>query len=454
MEFSVQMEKPSNIVRKLTIKVPAKVISGRFERGLADVQRKAKLKGFRPGQAPLSIIKQYYGDDVRHQLYHDLIDEAVNEAVREQKLRAVGSPRVEVAGAKGGNGHEGHVLNENEDLNFVATVEIMPEVNIKHYTGFSLKKEIAEVKDTDVEKVVEALRDEQAELVPATGGLALADGSMSSRPAEMKDHVEIKFQGGIVADDGTVEEKAGMKGERVVEIGSGVLIPGFEDQLVGMRKGDTKTFAIKFPESFHDKSMAGKDAQFTVTLGEVKLKKLPELDDEFAKAAGYESVSDLRAKARGFLEHERNDESERKFRSDLLQTLIDKNPFDVPASLIMAQARAIAQDLGQDLKKQGMDEKMVEETLSGQFEHIKKRADNQVRASLLLEQVAKQENIEVKDDEITAEITRLAASMKVDEAKLKEFYDKNEDRRGNLAFRMLEDKVVRYITENSKVKQG
>jgi trigger factor len=141
MELQVTVEKPSSILRKLTIKVPASVVATRFNRGLAEVQKDAKLKGFRPGQAPMAIIKQYYGADVRHRVYHNLIDESFQKAVQENKLMAVGRPTIESPDHKHGEGDHDHAINEDKDFTFTATVEILPEIEVKGYTGLALTQE-------------------------------------------------------------------------------------------------------------------------------------------------------------------------------------------------------------------------------------------------------------------------------------------------------------------------
>src|SRR6185295_14336536 len=237
MQISVQMEKTSPIIRKLTIKVPASEVNTHFEKGLVEVQKTARLKGFRPGNVPLSVVKQFYGEDVRHRVYHHLIDEAFEHAVRDQKIRAVGAPKVDAPDHQHGKGDHDHGIHEDKDFTFTAEVEVMPDIEVKGYTGLALKRENAEVKDADVTKVIEALIDSQAELVPVTGGLALADGSMSSRPAQKGDFADIAFSGGILTDKG-LELKDGMKGSRMVELGSQSLIPGFEENVEGMRRGE------------------------------------------------------------------------------------------------------------------------------------------------------------------------------------------------------------------------
>ena len=451
MNLSVQVEKKSNILRKLTVKVAAKTVDSHLEKGLVEVQRTAKLKGFRPGHVPLSVVKQYYGEDVKHRVFHSLIDESFQVALKEQKLQAVGRPQIETPDHKTGEGAHDHAIEEGKDLTYIATVEVLPEIEVKGYTGIALKKESVEITDKDVDVVLKNLTDSQSELIPVTGGLIGADGTSSSRPAKKGDFVDMNFSGGIVTENG-LEEKAGMKGNRVFEIGSDSLIPGFEDNLVDMRKGETKTFKVPFPKDFYDAEMAGKDAEFTVTVNEIKEKKLPELTDEFAKQMGYEGLDGMRQKARDHLEKERVQEVDRKLRSDLFQVLIEKNAFDVPASLIEAQARALAQDVAQNIKSQGADEATIRELVTAEMENIKKRAEGQVRASLIIEAIAKKEGIDVSAEEIDAEIPKIAINMKVDEVKLRDYYEKNPGRREDLEFRLREDRTVKFLLEKAKIK--
>lgn len=453
MELQVQVEKTSDIVRKLTIKVPAKEVSDRFQRGLAEVQRTAKIKGFRPGHVPLPIVKQYYGEDIRHQVFHNLIDESFAVAVQQEKLATVGRPAIDSPEHKTGEGEHDHTINDGSDLTYTATVEVLPDFETKGYTGVALTRQSVEVTDDQVNSVIDNLRNSQAELVPVSGGLVGADGKPSSRPVQKNDHVDMTFSGGIVTDKG-IEEKAGMKGTRVLEVGSDSLIPGFEDNLVGMRAGETKTFRVPFPADFYDAEMAGKEAEFTVTINEVKEKKLPELNDEFAKQVGSDTVADLRTKAHEHLTREKNEESERKLRSDLIESLIEKTKFDVPRALVETQTRALAQDWAQELQRQGLDQNTIQQAIMHEIENLRKRAEGQVRASLILENIAKQEKIEVSNEDIDAEIKRMAESMKLDEAKIREFYANDPSRREDFVFRLRQERTLKFLLDKAKIKSS
>jgi trigger factor len=451
MEFTVHVEKPSNILRKLTIKVPAQTVASRFERGLAEVAKTARLKGFRPGMVPMNVVKQFYGADVRHRVFHNLIDESYKQALRDNQIRAVSSPQIDTPDHQTGQGEHDHAIDEGKDLTFTATVEVLPEIEVKNYTGIPLTPEKSEITDEDVEKTISQIRDSQAQLVPATGGLAMPDGT-NSRAVKKGDFVDMVFSGGIVTESG-LEERPGMKGSRVLEVGSDSLIPGFEDQLIGMRQGETKTFRVPFPADYFEKDLQGKESEFTVTVNEVKEKQLPELNDDFAKQAGYADLADLRKQAREHLTRQKQTDADRKVRSDLLAALIENNAFDCPEALIEAQTRALAQDVAQNLKSQGFNDQMIQEALTAELANLKKRAENQVRASLILEAIAKKEDIKVDRSEFDGEIARMAKDMNVEEARLREYYTQNPQRLEDLEFRMREDRTVKFLLDKAKLKK-
>jgi trigger factor len=240
----------------------------------------------------------------------------------------------------------------------------------------------------------------------------------------------------------------------MIEVGSDQLIPGFEDNLVGMRAGETKTFRVPFPADYFEKDLAGKESEFTVTINEVKEKKLPTLDDELAKTMGYESVTDLRAKAKEHLTSERNSQVDTKLRSDLITAILEKNSFEVPASLIESQTRALAQDWANELKRQGVGDQVIQQAIMSELEGLKKRAESQVRASLVLEAVAKQENLGTKDEDFDAEIKNMSSQMKVDEEKIREFYAKEPGRKEDLLFRLRQERTIKFLLDKAKIKSS
>ena len=440
--LQVSVEKSSPISRTLTIKVPASEVASRFNRSLSEVQKTARIKGFRPGMAPLPVIKQYYGSDVRHNLLHRLIDESFRVAVDQEKLKAVGSPQIDTSANQTGAGEHDHTIDETKDFTFKATVEVLPEIEPKGYTGLALSRDSDKVETADIQKSIQGLLDSRA---------TLTDAKDKSVAAKKTDFLDLEFKGGVVTEKG-LDERPGMSGAREIEIGSDQLIDGFEDELIGMKAGETKTFQIPFPKDYFEQDLAGKLAEFTVTVNGIKHKETPALTDELAKELGYESSADLNTKATEHLTAQRVGEVDRKLRSDLLAQIIEKNTFDCPATLIQAQTRALAQDVSQNLKNQGFTDQMVQEALGSEMVNLAKRAENQVRASLILEAIAKKEGLTVETSDIDGEITTMAASMKVDEAKIREFYLSNPRRRDDMEFKLREEKTMKFLLEKSKVK--
>jgi trigger factor len=189
-----------------------------------------------------------------------------------------------------------------------------------------------------------------------------------------------------------------------------------------------------------------------VTIDELKEKKLPELNDELVKGMGYDTVTAFRTQAKEFLVKEREEESQRKLRADLITAIAEKNTFDVPQALVESQTRALAQDWAQELKKQGVDDQMIQGAIAQEIENLKKRAEGQVRGSLLLEAIAKKEAIEVKPEEFEAELKKSAEQMRADESKLREFYQKNPARYEDFVFRLRQDRTVEFLLEKAKIK--
>jgi trigger factor len=438
LELGVEVEQPSPIMRKLTIKVPALRVKRHIEKGLAAVQKTAEVKGFRVGYVPIAIVKARY-------------DESLDEVVKQKDFRILGQPQIDTPENKTGAGAHDHVLHEDRDLTFTATFEVMPEVKVQGYTGLSVNQEKVEITDTDVDKVIQNLLESQAQLEPVQGGLALEDGTASSRPSQKGDFLDAEIEAKKVSATGELEALPEFSGSRMIEIGLDSFLPGFDDQVTGVRQSESKTFRLDLPADFQEPKFASAVIEFSVKVNGLKTKKLPTLDDSFAKQVGYESVDDLKVKGRDFLTKERSDESKRKLQGEILGKIIEKNQFDVPAVLVETQTRALAQDWAQELKKQGYDEKLIKAIVTQELESLKKRAEGQVRVSLILEAIAKEESISVTQDEVKGEIANLSTGMNVDAVELQDFYEKNSSRKDDLEFRMRQERTIQFLIDQSKV---
>ena len=235
MKLEIKLEEPSSIQRRLIVSVPPEAFEATYQTHLKDVQKKAKLKGFRQGHVPLPMVQKMYGADLNQRVLQDLVDQSYSQALKEKGLRPVSRPTIEASEK------DGRLLKENKELNYVATFEVLPEITLKKYKNLSLEKQKLDIKEKDIDEVLKQLQDSRAQMEP------ISEDTQASRKVKKGDYVDLDFDGGLVTENG-VEPYPGMKGSRPLEIGSNSLIPGFEDEVVGLRWGEEKTFKITFPK--------------------------------------------------------------------------------------------------------------------------------------------------------------------------------------------------------------
>jgi trigger factor len=448
MELKIQREEPSQTVRKLTITVPAQVISARLSKNFIDAQKKAKVKGFREGHVPMSMVQKVYGADVKHRVFHQIVDESFQEAVRKEEIRPVSRPQIDFGVGKSEHDHSTHSLVDGQELTFTATVEVLPEIEVKDYSGLKLTRQKVDVKDEDVEELISRIRDAHAQLAP----VSKEGDDARSRPAQNGDFADIEFKGGVVTADG-VEEREGMSGSHTLELGSQSFIPGFEEEIVGLRTGDEKTFRVTFPQEYGAPDLAGKEAEFNVKVNELKTKDLPELTDEFAKEAGYDGgMQDIRQKAKESLVKTRTEDADYQLKSDLIEQLIKKNKFEVPRALVQAQMQTLAQQFAQDLRQRGLNDEMIQRAIQKEEKTIRDKAENQVQAGLILDTIAKKEDIKVTQKDVDEELKTMAKSMNMEESKVRDYYTQDPKRLENLEFRIKEDKTIKLLLDQANVK--
>ncbi len=443
METQIKLENVSAIQKKFLVTIPAEKVAKLVERKFIDAQKSAKIKGFRPGKVPLNLVKQYYAEDVKQKALQSLISETYSEALKKHPLRIVGEPQIEgVPHGHDGEGHDhSHIhIHDGEALSYQATVEVVPDVEPKDYKGLSLEKPSSEVTSEDIERIKKNLQERKAEMTPVT------------RKAEKGDFVEFKFEGKIKTDKG-YESDANLSGDRSAEIGSGQLLPEFEKNMIGLKAGDSKTFKMNYPTDYTDKNLAGKEAEYTLDLREVKEKKLPEFNDEYVKEFDYKNLADFEAKSKEMIAKNKKEETENLFRNSMIEKLIEKNPFDVPKALVYSQVRALADDYAQELKRYGFNDQMVQSAIMSQLEDFKKRAETQVRAGILLDAIAKKEKVEPKDADIEAEMKKMATNFGMEVKELKDRLEQNPRDKSNFEYRVREELTIQMIIGAAKVKE-
>lgn len=430
LNYECKVETKGPIRRELTISIQPDSIRQYIDDQLESVRKTAKIKGFRAGKVPLSIVKQYYLQDVKSDVYSKVIRDSYIQALEANKLYAVGMPEIETK--------SGASLKEGESLTFTATIEVFPEIEVKDLGKIKATRLSTEVADEEIEKSLSNLRDNHAEVVPNDG---------YAGPAKTGDFVEVTFTGTV---DGQAMDE--LKGEnRQIELGANQFMEEFENALVGMSKGETKTFPVQFPAEFSEPKLAGKTAQFTATVHEFKKKQLPELDDEFAKRFKMETALELRKKVVESLKEDRQRESRDKLREEVLKQLCEAHKFEVPAGLVRSQLEYLMKENMEYLKRQGFTEKMVRDYLAKNADQLTQRAEEQVRTSLVLDQVAKEQDIRVDDKDLDVEYAKISERLNIPTDQVRGLYGNDENALRQLRYRIKEDRTIEYVLSQVKI---
>lgn len=409
---------------QLTVKVPVGTIQGKVEGRIRSLAKTAKIDGFRKGKVPVSHIRAQYGAGIQQEVINDVIRDTVFEAMNEKKIRAVGVPNID------------DVKLENDFLVYQATVETFPEVEVKGVSEIEVERQTASVSDEDVDVMIENLQKQRQTLETKDG--ALEDG----------DEATFDFEGSI---DGEKFEGGSAENYRLV-IGSGQMIPGFEDGMKGMKAGEEKTIKVTFPEDYQAENLKGKEADFKINVKEVKSPKLPELNEEFFELFGVKEggLDKLKTDVRKNMEREIKNAGRNQVKQAAFDALLEKNEFDVPKAMLEQEInrqreqmlQRFAQQFGANPNTFGAD--MLPNEL---FEDQALRA---VRLGVLVSQIIDKEKIEVDQDRVTAFIAEAAENYE-DPQEVIDYYTNDKQQRAGIESVVLEDQVVDYLLAQGKV---
>lgn len=422
------MQSQVSEIDPVTVEVQVEVPWDRIQKGLDDtfskLQRSARVKGFRPGKTPRSVLQRLFSKDVQAEVVSNLVEQTVVEAVRQHELPVVSTAKLEAHPE----------LTTGQPLTFTVKFEVRPK--IEHLeTSLTLTRTIETVGDAEVDAEVERLRQQHALTRPIEG----------DRSAQKGDSVTISYD---VSIDGV--EKPDMKGEeRPVTLGEARLLDEIDAGLLGTRPGDERTIEIARGEDDPNKELAGKKVLFVVRVKEVRERVLPDLDDEFAKDVGeYETLADLKAKIRERLEASAKVKSESRLREQAVEELANQNPVPVPPSLIDQQLRAMANEFLKFIQLLGQMPNLDEDTLG----EMRVRAESKVRAGILLGELSRREKIEVTREEIEAKIQEIAERTGKHIAKVRA--DHAGEKGEALETQILEDKLIRYLLDHATITEG
>jgi len=418
--------------KEIRIEIEPSLIRSTYDRISDEYSKAAKVPGFRPGHVPRSVIRTRYKNEIRTEVLRELLPEAVNNAIGEHSLAAIGEPNVELD-----NTAALEHLGE-EPITVKVGVEVLPEIKLDKYKGLDAARRTRPITDEDVEKTIEGLRDASASLQP-----------VEDRAAELGDTVTINARGNWV--DQPEEEPIKVDDVEVVLGGPGVQ-QEFTDNLLNTRPDDKKTFTVEYPQDFSSPGLAGKKVDYEAEVTSVRRKELPDLDDEWVKSLGYDfdSVSTLRSKIRQDLEMRAKLESDRRLEADLVRRLIEGHQFEVPESLVEQQTNQRLQSVVREMMGRGVDPRGQDVNWDGAREELKVQAEEDVRATMLLEQIADAENITVSDEEVEAEIDALATASRQSKEQVRAALTKSGGER-SIAHRLRNRKALELLIENANI---
>ena len=432
--MSVQVEKLEKNMAKLTVEVPAEEVEKALQAAYMKEKNKISIPGFRKGKVPRAMIEKMYGAAVFYEeAANILIQDNYAAAMEESKEDIVSRPTIDVVQIEAG-----------KPFIFTAEVAVRPEVTLGKYKGVQVTKIDTTVTDEEVEAALEKEQQKNSRTVTVT-----------DRPVANGDTAVIDFEGFV---DGVAFE--GGKGENhPLEIGSHSFIDTFEDQLVGHNTGDEVEVNVTFPEKYQAADLAGKPAVFKVKINEIKTKELPELNDEFAsEVSEFDTLAEYKEDLRKHLEVEKENEAKRTKEDEALKKIIDKSTMEIPEAMIDTQCENMVNEFAQRIAQSGLSMEQYMQfsgmTIDGLKEQVRPEAETRIKSSLVLEQIAKDENIEVSEDEINAEIEKMAAQYGMEADKLKEYLGdaEKESIKRDLAVTKAVDLIMENVKERAKAK--
>jgi trigger factor len=416
--MQVSVENTSALERRMTIGVPAERIETEVNKRLQQTARRAKVPGFRPGKVPMSVIRQRYEASARQEALGDLIQETFYEAVVEQKLNPAGAPAVEPK-----------VFEKGKDLEYVATFEVFPEFEVKGLDGIEIERQDSSVEDADIDKMLDVLRKQGTRY------------EVVDRAAATDDQVTIDFVG---TQDGEAFSGGSAEGTKLV-LGSGRMIPGFEEGLVGAKAGEERVLDLTFPEDYQNLDLAGKAAQFKVAVKEVAAPELPELNEAFFKQFGVEetTVEGFRAEVRKNMDRELRQALKTKVKNQVMDGLLAANQIDVPAALISNEVDRLRVQAVQQFGGNIQPDQLPAELFSEQ-------AKRRVLLGLIIAEMVKQFELKPDDARVRELIEEMAAAYQEPEQVVKWYYQ-NEQQLNEVRSVVLEEQVVDTVLKQAKV---
>ncbi|MCQ2958294.1 MAG: trigger factor, partial [Candidatus Gastranaerophilales bacterium] len=413
-----------------TIEIEEQTAANEYNKACRKISETINIHGFRKGKAPKNIVEKYVGvERIQREALSVLLPKIFADVISENELEVITEPQV-----------ESYEFEQGKPLNVVATIEIKPEVKLGAYKDIEVEVEEFKNSETDVEKEINAIVDRYATFEPVI-----------DRASKDTDAVVMDF-------DGTVDGEAikgGSAKNYQLDLAHSNFIKGFAEQLVGKNIGDEFTIDVTFPKDYHDKALQGKPAQFKIKINEIKERKTPELNDEFAKKVGnFNTVEDLKNDIKSYLEKAEKNENEQRAQKALIEKIVETTEVEVPETMVNREAKQLMNEMAQRLKSQGMDISQIidEKGQDNMWAELKEEASKRVKNSLVLSEVATKENITVSEEQFEGKIKELAALYHAEEKDVYTQLAKNINMTSALTQQLLAQNITSYLMDNNKVK--
>ena len=429
--MQVTVTNTDGLKRELKIQVPAQDLEARLGAKLEEMKNQVRLKGFRPGKVPVSHLRKTFGKQVMGEIIQEAVGESSQKALADEALRPAFQPSIDL------EGEIQEVMDGKADLTFKMSFEVVPTFDLADFSKVSVERLVAEVKDADIDEALKRLAENQKNFEPRAEGAKAEDGDL----------LTIDFVGKIdgVAFDGGSAEDANL------ELGSGRFIPGFEEQLVGVKGGDEKTVNVTFPAEYGAEQLAGKDAVFDVKVKEVKAPAEVAIDDELAKRFGFDALDKLREALAEQIKSDYTRMSRAHMKRAMLDKLDELHDFELPPSMVEQEFEQIWQQFQHELSHQNKTADDLDEPEDEVKAEYRKIAERRVRLGLVLAEVGEKNSISVTEQELSQALAERARQFPGQERQLYQYYQQNPQAVQELRAPIFEDKVVDFIAELADV---
>jgi trigger factor len=423
--MNVNIESTSALRRKITIEIDPDEIKRELDRTYNELRRGVVLKGFRPGHAPRNLLERFFGDQVRSDVVQRLVKEYTEKALDENDLKPVVEPEI---------------VTEETDLpralKFSAVFDVRPELVVKDYEGLKVPEETVEISDKDIDDTIERLRERQTTLKKVEGRTIVEDGDVVLATVEA-------FEGEKSLMEGKVES-------RLLQVSKSALAHGVDEVLVGAEAGKEARATRSYPAEYDDKDLAGKTVEWRATVKEIYQRQIPPLDDDFAKDQGdCQNLAELRERVRADLIERAHAEADSRARQGLLELIVERNPVEVPESMVSRELHAMEAELVTTLRAGGLSEEQIAEQVRSSAEEFKNRASKRARNALVLDALAEQEQVEVDDDLLAERIGLILRQSGRGRDRLSDFYSHEENREA-LRRSLRREKVLEGLLARAK----